>query len=66
MEQVHRAKALEQAGEWVEVRVQAAVGAVVLQQALAGTVFVQIAGKNQFINWGRLAMSSNVPSAALP
>jgi len=45
MEQVHGAKALEQAEEWVEVRVQAAVEAVVLKQALADTVFVQIVGK---------------------
>jgi len=50
----------------VEVRAQAAVEAVVLRQAQAGIVFVQAAGKEQSINWGRLAMNSNVPSAALP
>ncbi len=63
MEQVHEAKALGQAEEWVEVRAQAAVEAVVLQQAQAGIVFVQAAGKEQSINWGRLAMNSNALNA---
>jgi hypothetical protein len=66
-EQVHEAKALGQAEEWgEEVRAPAVVGAVVLQQVLAGLVFAQTVAQRLPINWDLPAMNSNVQSAELP
>jgi hypothetical protein len=60
MAQVREDKAPEQAGAWEKA--EAAVGAGVLPQAPAATVFAPTAAKVHHTNWGRPAMNSNVPS----
>ncbi len=65
MEQVHEAEALERAEEWEEALALAAVEAVVLRQAQAATAYARTAGKEPFIKWVRLVMSSNAQSVEL-
>ena len=66
MEQVHGVKAPGQEEAWEEVRTAAAVEAVVLQQARAGTASARTVAKKLHTNWERLAMNRTALSAGLP
>jgi hypothetical protein len=66
MEQAREVKVQEQAEAWEDPKVVAAVEAVVLGQARAGTAFARTAGKECLINWGLPAMINAARSAALP
>jgi hypothetical protein len=57
MEQARGDKAPEQAEAWEEVKLVAAVGEVVLQQAPADTASALTVGKEYLTNWGLPAMS---------